>query len=122
MFEYDTRPGLTQRVAPQTEPAPPSRGAGSLIKGAAGLDRQERSSNGQRTWERSPECRSDPAEADEARLVALDVIEIFAARFALQIVLAVRVEASHPLVVQVEPTEQPLGCGGGHDDLRRSME
>jgi hypothetical protein len=35
--------------------------------------------------------------------VALDAIEIFAAGFALQVVLAIRVKASLPFMVQIEP-------------------
>jgi hypothetical protein len=47
-------------------------------------------------------------------LVTLDVIQILAARLALQVILAFRVLTSHPLVVQVEPAQQALtlaGCG-----------
>jgi hypothetical protein len=48
-------------------------------------------------------------------------MEIFAARYALQVGLAaVPVEAPHPFVVQVEQAEQALaraGCRDRHDDL-----
>jgi hypothetical protein len=45
--------------------------------------------------------------------VALDVMEIFAARYALQVELAaVPVEAPHPFVVQVEPAERALAACG----------
>src|SRR5690242_19713908 len=55
----------------------------------------------------------------------LDVIAIFAAGLALQVVLAFRVLAPHPFVVHVELAKQALaraGCGDGHDDLPRSMD
>ena len=66
----------------------------------------------------------DPAAASEAandlRLVALEVIDIFAAGIALQVVLlAFRVLTSHPLVVQIEPAPEKLAlakCGDRHDD------
>jgi hypothetical protein len=55
--------------------------------------------------------------------VALDVIEILAARLALLVVLTLRVLTSHPFVVHVEPAKKALalaGCGDRHDDLPRS--
>jgi hypothetical protein len=58
--------------------------------------------------------------ADDVWLVAVDVVEIFAAGFALQVILAVRVLTSNPLVVQAEPAKQTLAltrCGDRHDVL-----
>ena len=47
----------------------------------------------------------------------------FTASLALQIVPAFRIEASHPLVLQIEQAKQPLaGCGNRHENLQRSME
>jgi hypothetical protein len=57
--------------------------------------------------------------ADDVRLVALDVIEILTAGFALKVILTVRAPTPRPFVVQVEPAKQALalaGCRDGHDD------
>ena len=65
------------------------------------------------------------SEVRDGRVAPLDVIAIFAAGLALQVVLAFRVLAPHPFVVHVEPAKQALalaGCGDGYDDLPRSMD
>jgi hypothetical protein len=77
-----------------------------------------------RTVAHLPWRRTRSAEpADDVRVVALDVIEILAARLALLVVLTLRVLTSHPFVVHVEPAKKALalaGCGDRHDDLPRS--
>src|SRR5207342_2140386 len=56
----------------------------------------------------------------EVGIVAFDVVAIFAAGLALEVVLAVGIETSDPLVVQIEPTEQAF-AGPGHRDLQWSI-
>jgi hypothetical protein len=58
--------------------------------------------------------------ADDVRLAALDAIQIFAAGLALQVILALRVLTSHPLVVQAESASRRFAltrCGHRHDVL-----
>ena len=70
-------------------------------------------------------------EARHSGIGAFHVVEVLAACLALQVLLVLRVEVSHPLVMQVEPTQQGLarwfdwhahlhlvdiGGGTNHDD------
>jgi hypothetical protein len=60
-------------------------------------------------------------EARHGELGPLDVIEIFPARFALLVILALWVQPSHPFV-HVDLAKHTLvlaGCRDGHDDLQK---
>jgi len=89
------------------EPAPPP-GRRLFDHGGLGTRRSGAVSSGSRTengrWCVGSEPAEPSAEVRHGGFGALDVIAIFAADLALQVVLAVRVLTSHPLVVHVEPT------------------
>jgi hypothetical protein len=59
--------------------------------------------------------------ADDVRLAALDAIQIFAAGLALQVILALRVLTSHPLVVQAESASRRLRLRDAGTDVTSSL-